>query len=138
MPATVRGTFGHAFHLAQCGGEYRILSKQRHLKVEVGSGNVFADLGLPDAEEMLLKSQIVMELHRLIRQRKLTQTAAAKLVGVGQPDLSNLLRGRFRGYSVERLMRMLTAFDRDVVISVRPHRKKTGQAGRIKFRTAAA
>ena len=89
---------------------------------------------LPDAEEMLLKSQIVMELSRLIRRRKLTQTAAAKLIGIGQPDLSNLLRGRFRGYSAERLMRMLTAFDRDVVISVRPHRKRTGQAGRIRFR----
>ena len=114
------------------------MSKQRQMKVEVGSGNVFADLGLPDAEEMLLKSQIVMELHRLIRQRKLTQTAAAKLIGIGQPDLSNVLRGRLRGYSAERLMRMLTAFDRDVVISVRPHRKKTGHAGRIRFRAAAA
>jgi len=114
------------------------VTKQRRIKVEVGSGNVFADLGLPDAEEMLLKSQIVMELHRLIKQRSLTQTAAAKLIGIGQPDLSNLLRGRFRGYSAERLMRMLTAFDRDVVISVRLHRKKTGQAGRITFRAVAA
>ena len=69
---------------------------KRRTHVEVGSGNIFADLGLPDAEEMLLKSQIVMELSRLIKQRKLTQTAAAKLIGIGQPDLSNLLRGRFR------------------------------------------
>ena len=114
------------------------MTKRRRMKVEVGSGNVFADLGLPDAEEMLLKSQIVMELHRLIKQRILTQTAAAKLIGIGQPDLSNVLRGRFRGYSAERLMRMLTAFDRDVVISVRPHRKKAGQAGRITFQADAA
>ena len=73
--------------------------KKRRPKVEVGSGNIFADLGLPDAEDMLLKSTIVIELRRLIKHRKLTQTAAAKLVGVSQADLSKILRGRFRGYS---------------------------------------
>ncbi len=60
---------------------------KRRLKVEVGSGNVFADLGLPDAEEMLLKSAIVIELKRLIDKRNLTQTAAAKLIGISQADL---------------------------------------------------
>jgi predicted XRE-type DNA-binding protein len=111
--------------------------KTKRIKVEVGSGNVFADLGLPDAEEILLKSQIVVQLHRLIKARKLTQTAAAKHIGIGQPDLSNVLRGRFRGYSVERLMRMLTAFDQDIDIVLRPRRKKTRQAGRITFIAAA-
>jgi predicted XRE-type DNA-binding protein len=80
---------------------------------------------------MLLKSQIVVVLHRLIKARKLNQTEAARLIGIGQPDLSNLLRGRFRGYSAERLMRMLTAFDQDVEITVRPHRKKAKETGRI-------
>ncbi|MBP0574822.1 XRE family transcriptional regulator, partial [Mycobacterium tuberculosis] len=84
-------------------------------------GNIFADLGLPDAEETLLKSQIVIVLHRLIKARDLTQTAAAKLIGIGQPDLSHILRGQFRGWSVERLMRMLTVFEQDVDITVRPH-----------------
>jgi predicted XRE-type DNA-binding protein len=107
--------------------------KKRRIKVEVGSGNIFADLGLPDAEDMLLKSQIVVALHGLIKARKLTQTAAAKRIGIGQPDLSNVLRGRFRGYSAERLMRMLTAFDQDVEITLRPRRRKTGEAGRITF-----
>ena len=111
--------------------------KKRRIKVEAGSGNIFADLGLPDAEDLLLKSKIVIELHRLIKERKLTQMAAAKLVGVGQPDLSNLLRGRLRGYSAERLMRMLTALNQDVEITIRPHRR-TGEAGRITFTTAAA
>jgi len=111
--------------------------KTNRMKIEVGSGNVFADLGLPDAEELLLKSQIVVQLHRLIKERKLTQTEAAKRIGIGQPDLSNVLRGRFRGYSVERLMRMLTAFDQDIDIVLRPRRKKTGQAGRITFVAAA-
>jgi predicted XRE-type DNA-binding protein len=78
------------------------------MKVEVGSGNIFADLGLPDAEETLLKSQIVVQLHQLIKEHKLTLTKAAKGIGIGQPDLSNVLRGRFRGYSAEQLMRMLT------------------------------
>jgi predicted XRE-type DNA-binding protein len=111
--------------------------KKRRIKVEAGSGNVFADLGLPDAEDLLLKSKIVVELHRLIKERKLTQTAAAKLVGISQPDLSNLLHGRLRGYSIERLMRMLTALNQDVEITVRPHRKG-GEAGRITFTTAIA
>jgi len=60
--------------------------KKRRIKFEVGSGNIFADLGLPDAEELLLKSQIVVQLHRLIKARKLTQIAAAKRIGIGQPD----------------------------------------------------
>ncbi len=112
-------------------------TKKRRPKVEVGSGNIFADLSLPDAEDMLLKSTIVIELGRLIKQRKLTQTAAAKLVGVSQADLSKILRGQFRGYSEARLMRMLTAFDQDVEITTRPHRK-TGEAGRIIFTPRAA
>lgn len=110
--------------------------KKRRSKVEVGSGNVFVDLGLPDAEDLLLKSQIVVELHRLIKVRKLSQTAAAKRIGIGQPDLSNVLRGRFRGYSAERLMRMITAFDQDVDIIVRPRRRKSGEGGRIRFGAA--
>jgi predicted XRE-type DNA-binding protein len=111
--------------------------KKSATKVQAGSGNIFADLGLPDAEDLLLKSKIVVEVHRLIRQRKLTQTVAAKLVGISQPDLSNLLHGRLRGYSVERLMRMLTALNQDVEITVRPHRRR-GEAGRITFTTATA
>jgi len=111
------------------------MPKQK-IEVHEGSGNVFADLGLPDSEEMLLKSQIVVELHRAITARKLTQTAAAKLIGIAQSDLSNVLRGRFRGYSTERLMRMLTAFGRDIDIVVRPpHRAR--KPGRIRLLTAA-
>lgn len=103
---------------------------------DVGSGNIFADIGLPNAEEHLLKAGLVVRLGQLIKARKLTQTAAAKLLGVKQPDLSNILRGHFRGYSVERLMRMLTAFDQDIDIVVRP-RKKAGKPGRIALIQAA-
>lgn len=104
---------------------------KRRAKVHVGSGNVFADLGLPDAEDVLLKSTIVIELRRLISARKLTQTAAAKLIGISQADLSRVLRGQFRGYSEAKLMRMLTAFGQDVEITTRPRR--AGETGRIVF-----
>jgi predicted XRE-type DNA-binding protein len=114
------------------------MSKRKALPAhEVGSGNIFADLGLPNAEEHQLKAALVVQLMRLIRARKLTQTAAAKQIGIKQPDLSNILRGHYRGYSVERLMRMLTAFDQDVEITVKPH-KKAGEAGRISFVLAPA
>lgn len=101
-----------------------------------GSGNIFADLGLPNAEEHQLKAALVVQLKRLVAEREMTQTAAAKLVGMKQPDLSKLLRGQFKLVSVEKLMRMLTAFDQDVEITVRPHRKR-GEAGRITFVRAA-
>jgi predicted XRE-type DNA-binding protein len=103
---------------------------------EVGSGNIFADLGLPNAEEHQLKAALVVQLKRLIAERGLTQVAAAKLIQMKQPDLSKLLRGQLRLVSVEKLMRMLTAFDQDVEITLRPHRKRSG-AGRITFISAA-
>lgn len=99
---------------------------------EIGSGNIFADLGLPNADEHQLKAALVVQLKRLIAERELTQIAAAKLVQIKQPDLSKLLRGQFRLVSVEKLMRMLTAFDQDVEITLKPHRKR-GEAGRITF-----
>jgi predicted XRE-type DNA-binding protein len=103
----------------------------------IGSGNIFADLGLPNAEEHQLKAALVLQLYRLIKDRKLTQAAAAKIAGVKQPDLSNILRGHFQGFSLERLMRMLTAFDQDIEIMVRPHRKRTkATTGQITVRAA--
>ena len=115
----------------------RAMKKKKLPAFEVGSGNIFADLGLPNAEEHLLKASVVVQLHRLIKARKLTQTAAAKIAGIKQPDLSNILRGHFQGFSLERLMRMLTAFDQDIEITVRP-RKKKGGTGAITFNAAAA
>lgn len=112
--------------------------KKQRIKVDVGSGNIFADLGLPNAEEHLLKASLVVQLHRLIKARKLTQVAAAKLIGVKQPDLSNILRGHYQGFSLERLMRMLMAFDQDIDITVRPRRGKSKEGGRIRFNAATA
>jgi predicted XRE-type DNA-binding protein len=110
---------------------------KRKTEVYEGSGNVFADLGLPNSEERLLKAGIVSELHRLIKQRGLTQVKAAKLVGIHQPDLSLLLRGEFDDYSVGRLMKMLTVFEQDIEIVMRPN-QKAGKPGRITFKSAAA
>lgn len=110
---------------------------RRKVKVEVGSGNIFADLGLPDADAHFLKAQIVAEIYRLTHQRRLTQAQAGKLIGISQPEVSRMFKGNFREYSVDRLMTFLTAFDRDVEIIVRP-RKKTRKTGRITFSPIAA
>jgi predicted XRE-type DNA-binding protein len=109
----------------------------RKVKVDVGSGNIFADLKLPDADTHFLKAQIVSEVYRLTNERKLTQAQAGKLMGITQPEVSRMFKGQFREYSVDRLMGFLTGFDRDVEIVVRP-RKKGGKAGRITFSPVAA
>ena len=92
------------------------------MKIERGSGNAFADLGRPDAEAHLLKAELVIRIDKIIRQRGLKQVEAAKLLGLSQPDVSRLLRGSFREYSVERLLRLLTALGRDVEIVIREPR----------------
>ena len=109
----------------------------RKAKITVGSGNIFADLGLPDAATHFLKAQIVSEIYRLTKERKLTQVQAGKRLGISQPEVSRMFKGHFREYSIERLMEFLTTFDRDVEILVKPHRK-TGKAGRIRFVPVAA
>ncbi len=96
----------------------------KKLKVERGSGNVFADLGRPDADTQLLKAELVTRIDKIIRQRGLKQVEAAELLGLSQPDISRLLRGSFREYSVERLMRLLTALGRDVEIVIREPRSQ--------------
>ena len=94
-------------------------------RAEKGSGNVFADIGVRDAEGMLAKAQLAARITAIIDDRKLSQTAAAKLLGVDQPKVSALYRGRLRDFSLERLMRFLTALHRDVriVVDARPKRR---------------
>lgn len=88
------------------------------------SGNVFADLGTPDAETHLLKAELVARLEAVIRAQKLTQVRAAELLGVSQPDVSRILAGRFRDISVERLVNFLTRQGCAVDIVVKPAKKK--------------
>ena len=89
---------------------------------EVGSGNVFADAGVPNAEEHLVKAHLVYKIDTLMKERCLKQVEAATLFGVRQPDVSKMLRGDFRQFSVERLLRFLVALGQDVEIVVRPPR----------------
>jgi predicted XRE-type DNA-binding protein len=97
--------------------------KRKTLEQEPSSGNVFADLGLADAEEHLIKAGLVVKIGRILRQRDLTQAAAAQLMGIDQPKVSAMLAGQFRGYSVERLMRFLVALGHDVEIVVKPRKR---------------
>ena len=94
------------------------------MKIERSSGNVFADLGRPGAEAHLLKAKLVSRIDEIIRQRGLKQVDAAKLLDLSQPDVSRLLRGNFREYSVERLLRLLLALGRDVQIVIREPRSR--------------
>jgi predicted XRE-type DNA-binding protein len=107
------------------------------IEVYQSDSNIFADLGLPDAESHFLKAQLVAELYRLTSARKLTQSKAGELMGISQPEVSRLFKGNFREYSVERLMAFLTAFDCDVEIVSRPRVDHEGR-GHITFSAARA
>ena len=103
------------------------------MAVEKGSGNIYADLGFADAEDRLVKAQLVTKIAEIIRQRGLTQEKAAKLLGFTQPKISRLLRGQFRGISERRLLRCLTRLGRDVEIVVRPAVRQRGGQFRVRF-----
>ncbi len=97
-------------------------------KIEKGSTNVYDDLGMADAEEMLVKAQLATKIGEIIKLRNLTQTQASSLLGMPQPKLSNMLRGRFRGISEVKMLECLTLLGRDVQIVVKTASKsrKTG------------
>jgi predicted XRE-type DNA-binding protein len=99
-----------------------MVTKKSKTSHRSGSGNVFADIGLPNAEEHLIKAQLVYKIEALLEARGLTQKDTAALLGIRQPDVSKMLRGDFRQFSVERLMRFLVALGQDVEIVVKPHR----------------
>lgn len=93
---------------------------RRRDKVEVGSGDVFVDLGFADAGERKLRVQLAMQINELIARRGLTQAKAAELFGVPQPHVSELKNYKLSRFSSERLLRFLTQLDRDVEIVIRP------------------
>jgi len=92
----------------------------RVIPVEEGSGNVYADLGYPDSESMLIKAQLAAKIAEIVRRRGLTQARAAEILGLTQPKVSALLQGRFRGISEHRLLECLTRLGRDVYIVIKP------------------
>lgn len=97
---------------------------KKDLEVTVGSGNVFRDLGLKNPEELLAKAKLATRIVQILEERQLSQTQAAKLLGVDQPKVSQIYRGRLDDFSIERLMRFLTALHRDIriVIEDKPRR----------------
>ena len=95
-----------------------------------GTGNVFADLGFPDAEERQAKLRLAYALNQVLEARKLSQADAAKVLGVTQPKISALRHYKLAGFSVERLMNLLTALDQDIEIVIR-RKPRSRKAGRI-------
>src|SRR3954454_15174820 len=100
----------------------RKASVKTECAVEPSRGNVFADLGLKNPEELLAKAELVQRISDIIAERKLTQARAAKVLGIDQPKVSALLRGKLDGFSIDRLFRFLNALGRDVEITIRPAR----------------
>jgi len=102
---------------------------------EISSGNVFRDLGLPDADELDIKANLAIELIRLIRARGLTQTEAARRLGIDQPRVSALMRGHLEKFSLEKLCDYLRTMGYDVDIRIQ---KRSGRpaTGRLTVRVA--
>lgn len=104
--------------------------KKRHVEVEKSQGNVFADLELPDAEDRLAKAALACKISEIITKRHLSQVEAAELLGIDEPKISALVRGRLTGFSLDRLLRFLNILGRDVQIVVKA-RPRTRQRGTV-------
>lgn len=98
--------------------------------VAKGSGNVFADLGFEDAEGMQLRAHLTQQIYSIIKQLELTQTKAAEILGLAQPDVSALMNGKFVNFSVDRLLKLLVRLNQDIEIVVRPA-PKSRSSGRV-------
>ena len=103
---------------------------EERIKVTRGSGNVFADMGLPEPEEELTKAQLAAHIEDTIKRRRLTQAKAAAMMGIDQPKVSALINGRLDNFSSERLMRLLTRLGQDVeirILATQPRRRRHGR-----------
>lgn len=105
----------------------RMARRVEGIPVEKGSGNVFEDLGVPESAEMLAKAELAARIAEIISERGLTQAGAAKVLGVDQPSVSDLIRGRLRGFSSDRLFRFLNTLGRDVEILISPKRRSAAK-----------
>jgi predicted XRE-type DNA-binding protein len=99
-----------------------------HLDYEVGSNNIFVDLGLDNAEELKTKTLLLIEIRRIVKKKKLKQIDISSLFDIPQPKVSKLLNGKSSGFSTDRLMHFLTVLDQDVNISVKPKPKSRAHA----------
>lgn len=106
------------------------------IEIEEGSGNVYADLGVPNADEMRVKAQLAGKIGEIIKARRWTQQRAAEVLGISQPKLSQLLRGQFRGVSEAKMLELLARLGRNVQIVVGPPRR-SAKPGRVEVVFAA-
>ncbi|MEG4090780.1 helix-turn-helix transcriptional regulator [Microcoleus sp. Pol12B4] len=103
----------------------------KEMDIQVSSGNIFADLGMPNSDEMLMKAELVRQITEIVSQRKLNQVQAAEVLGIDQPKVSALMRGKLTGFSTERLFRFLNALGYDVQIVVKKHKLESPAAAGI-------
>ena len=104
-------------------------AKEEPIEIEAGSGNVFEDLGLPDAGERLAKAELARVIRKIVKDKNWTQRRAADVLGIAAPDVSDLMRGKLARFSQERLERFLNALDMDVHIRVGSRTAEKKQAG---------
>lgn len=104
------------------------MKKNKNITITLGSGNVFTDLGISDPQERLAKSELAYQITRIIEEKELSQTEAAKLLDVDQPKISALYTGKLSGFSLERLIRFLNILDQDITIQVKPKIKAKNKA----------
>lgn len=111
------------------------MSRNSDSKPHETRGNIFADLGLEDAEELHAKAGLVFRIAQILKKRKLTQAKAAAMLGIDQPKVSNLLRGQLEGFSTDRLFRFLVALDCDIEIIIKP-KARSAKSGEVKVLAA--
>lgn len=100
------------------------MKEKTDIQIEESSGNVFADVGLSNPEEYLIKANLAVQINKLLKQKKLKQKEAAKLLGLDQPKISALNRGRLSGFSITRLFKLLSILNQDIEIIIKPHRNQ--------------
>lgn len=100
---------------------------QEEIEITESSGNVYADVGHPNSQEALAKAELAMLIADVIKRKKLTQAKAAVLMGIDQPKVSLIIRGKLSGFTIERLFRFLMALGMDIFIEAKPHRSRITQ-----------
>lgn len=109
-----------------------MIEKTGKITVTESSGNVFVDLGCKNPDEKKLKAKIAASINSIIKHRHITQKEAAKVIGVTQPQISDLKKGKLKHFSVERLFEILNALDRDVEIIIKKKRSRVSREASIK------
>jgi predicted XRE-type DNA-binding protein len=97
--------------------------RRKSTKVEFGSGNVFADLGLKDADRLMARTQIGFHVFKILEEKKLKQREIASILSIAQSDVSHLMNGHFSRFTTDKLLDFLRRLDRKVTIHVSPHHK---------------